>query len=364
MPRILDALPALYGNLFPSFFRREVPVEAKATCSSCAMCESSCRNAAAPVDGISRMFRPDTKCCTFHPRLPNYLIGALLSDTDEALAEGQRRVRDKIANRAGVTPQWMRAPAKFDLLYKSTRRAFGRAASLRCPYYDPGPGSCTIWRYREAVCSTFFCKYVSGADGHKLWMSIKTFLSLAEIQLSRYAVFRLYPEYIHDNRDRADAAERPLTLEELEDEGPPEEQYAAMWRGWAGMEPEFYQACFEEVRALGEADLERLLGFDGTMEVAILERLYHAAVEPSLPKRLKLNPDATVNWLPDGTVALGAYSQYDAIGLPGEAYALIAEFTGTEPVDAVRQRLRRQKQSDLADDVLLVLHQHRVLVEP
>lgn len=364
MPRIIDTLPALYGNLLPSFFHREIPVEAKATCASCAMCESSCSNAPGAVDGVSRLFRPDTKCCTFHPRLPNYLVGALLADPDEAIAEGRRRMRERVESRVAITPQWIRAPAKFDLLYKSSRRVFGRAASLRCPYYDPGPGSCTIWRYREAVCSTFFCKYVSGADGHKLWMSIKTYLSLAEIQLSRYAVFRLYPEYIHHMRDRGDATDRPLTLEELEEQAPPEDEHAATWGSWAGLEAEFYMACFEEVRALGAADLERLLGFDGTLEHAILERLYQAAVEPALPQWLKLNPDATVKWLADGSVALGAYSQYDAIGLPGEAYALLAEFTGADPVDAVRARLRTRKQADLADDVLLVLHQHRVLIEP
>ncbi|XXY49127.1 hypothetical protein WME91_54880 [Sorangium sp. So ce269] len=362
MPRILDSLPALYRGLLPAFFEREIPTETKATCASCAMCETSCQSAVAPVDGRSRLFRPDTKCCTFYPRLPNYLVGALLSDDDPSMAEGRRRVEAKLAARIGATPQWLKPPAKFDLLYTSSRRAFGRSATLRCPYYDVGPGSCTIWRYREAVCSTFFCKYVAGADGRKLWMSIKTFLSLVEIQLSRHALFRLHPEYIHHNRSRGEAESSPLTVDQLDEEAPPEAEYRAMWREWTGREAEYYRACFDEVRELSAADLERFLGLDGTLEEAILDRLYGAAVSPELPEVLRFNPDATVQWLPDGSVALGAYSEYDAIGLPGEAYALLVEFTGQEPVSGVRRRLREQKQADLDEEVLLVLHRHRVLV--
>jgi hypothetical protein len=38
------------------------------------------------------------------------------------------------------------------------------------------------------------------------------------------------------------------------------------------------------------------------------------------------------------------------------------EFTGEEPVSGVRRKLREQKHADLDDEVLLVLHRHRVLV--
>ncbi|WP_437682314.1 hypothetical protein [Sorangium sp. So ce131] len=166
--------------------------------------------------------------------------------------------------------------------------------ALRCPYYDVGPGSCTLWAYREAVCSTFFCKYVAGADGRKLWMSIKTLLSLVEIQLSRYALFKLHPEYIHHHRSRGETESGPLTADQLDEEAPPEAEYRAMWRGWTGREAELYRACFADVRGLSAADVERLLGLDGTLEQVILDRLYAAAVSPELPEVLRFNPDATV----------------------------------------------------------------------
>ena len=37
-------------------------------------------------------FEPSTKCCTFLPELPNFLVGAMLADTDPAAAEGRASV--------------------------------------------------------------------------------------------------------------------------------------------------------------------------------------------------------------------------------------------------------------------------------
>lgn len=363
MPQILDSLPELYRTLFPSFFQGPVPVETKATCASCAMCEASNTNPIEPVDGVSRFFRPDTKCCTYHPRLPNYLVGAILSDGDAAMAEGRRRIQDKIARRVAVNPQWIKAPTRYTLLYSNARQAFGRTQALRCPYYEEQGGLCTIWRYREAVCSTYYCKYVAGADGRKFWMTLKTWLTLAEIQLSRYALLQHLPDYVLNGRDKADASGGPLTVEDLDDQPLPEKDYADLWRTWAGREADFYKACYESVRALTSAEFENLLGLDGLVEQSILKRLHEAAVSPRLPKVLKLNPSATVQWLPDGSVALASYSEFDAVALPGAAYGLLVEFTGKEPVEAVRQRLRDEKQADLHEDILIELYRHRILID-
>jgi len=361
MTRIRDSLPVLYRDLLPPLFEEEIPAETKATCSSCSMCASSCRSAVESVDGNSRLFRPDTKCCTYHPRLPNYLVGALLSDEDALLAEGRRRIEEKIQSRVGVSPQWLKPPAKYNLLYDNARRAFGRAESLLCPYFDKEQGMCTVWPYREAVCSTFYCKYVAGADGRGFWMSLKTYLALVEIQLSRYAIFRLCPDYIVAGLDREGSA-AALGPRDLDEEAPSEKDYKALWRAWSGREVEFYKTCFALVRSLPKPEFERFLGLDGTLALEVLEHRHRALVSPRLPDVLAFNPDATVKWLPDGSVALGAYSEFDAIALPGAAYGLLVEFTGKEPVAAVRARLRKEKQADLFEDVLFTLYRHRVLI--
>jgi len=362
MPRMLEGLPALYKPLLPSLFEREIPAETKATCASCAMCESTCRNGVEAVDGQRRFFRPDTKCCTYYPKLPNYLVGALLADADPAIEEGRARVLEKIKRRVGVGPQWLRPPAKYKILYDNAQRAFGRSESLLCPYFEKSSGSCSIWPYREAVCSTYFCKYVAGADGRKLWMSIKTFLSLAEIQLSRYALLKLHPDYIAAGFER-DGAEGRLTADELDETPLPEREHQKLWGSWAGRETELYKASYELVRGLDAAQFERILGLDGTIASFTLGRLQEAAVTQELPEVLRLNPDATLKWLPDGSIALASYSEHDAVALPREAYELLTVFTGAEPVKAVRARLRKEKMADLDDDVLLVLYRHRILTD-
>lgn len=364
MPALVDTLPGLYRELLPALFQRAAPEETKATCADCAMCQTSAVSAVDAVDGVSRLFRPDTKCCTYHPRLPNFLLGALLADGRPGLAEGQRRVRERLAARVGVGPQWLSAPAKYSLLYASGRQVFGRAATLRCPYFAQDTGACTIWAYREAVCSTWFCKYEAGADGRRFWMSLKGYLALTEIQLSRWALLQIYPDYVLEGRDRPAPAGTPLTVEDLDEQPLPAAAYAAQWGPWAGREQALYRACAEVVQGLKPADLERILGLDGEVERHNVERLLDAAVSDTLPTTLRFNPAATVKWLPDGSVAMGAYSDLDAVALPGVAYELLTAFTGREPVEAVRARLRSERQADLDPGVLLQLYRHRILVDP
>ena len=362
MPELLDGQPELYRSFFPAFFRTTVPAETKATCADCAMCEGSTQNVVAPVDGVRRLFRPDTKCCTYHPRLPNFLVGALLADPRPELAAGRARVEAKLAHGAGVTPQWLRPPARYDLVYKSAQDAFGRAAALRCPYYEGEQGACTIWPYREAVCSTFFCKYVAGADGRALWMSVKRYLSLAEAQLSRYALFKVAPALILANGDQLPAATTPLGPEEVDDRPPPPKAYRELWGEWAGREAELYRRCATEVAALTPDAFERLMGLDSDIHLAVLARLHAGATAPALPERPRLNPSLTVRWLADGSVALGFHSEYDALALPREAYLLLTEFRGAETLAAVRQRLRDEHATDFADEMLVELHHHRILI--
>jgi Fe-S-cluster containining protein len=350
----------MYRALLPEPFTREVPVEEKATCASCAMCPESASNVVESFDGANNLFRPDTKCCTYHPKLPNYLVGALLSDESPALAEGRRRMLGRIESKVAIDPQWVKPPARYALLYRNAHDAFGRASALRCPFFHEG--GCSIWPYREAVCSTFFCKHVSGLDGRKLWMSAKTYLSLIEIQLTRYVLMELLPDYLARGRDKPEPEGR-LGAGELDEAPPSPEVHRARWGEWAGREVELYRRSFEIVRALSAADVERILGLDGTVELLRLERLHARATRPGVPARAKFNPRATVKWLPDGSVGLGAYSEYEAIALPGPAYGLLVQFTGREPTETVRARLREKEQADLADELLISLYQQRILVD-
>jgi hypothetical protein len=292
-------------------------------------------------------------------------VGATLSDTRLDLAEGRRRVRAKLSQRIGATPLWLEPPAKYSFLYERAHHdSFGRTPSLLCPYYVSESGACSIWPFREAVCSTFFCKYVEGADGRAFWMSLKTFVTVMEIQLSRYLVHRIMPAFIESGHDRKEVGTgEKLSVEDLEERGPSDKWYATMWGEWSGREEAFYKGCFEIAQTLGQEDVKQVLGFDGVAGLARLERLFATMNATDLPDVLTFNASATVKWLPDDTVAFGSYSEFDAVALPAEAHALLVAFDGTQPVATVRERLRRERGADLDDEVLRVLWRHRVLVE-
>ncbi len=363
MPRLHDALPDLYRRLLGSPLDLEVPAEHKATCASCAMLPGAA-GAVPPVDGRSRFFRPDTKCCTFHPRLPNYLVGAILEDGSAAGAEGRHRLEARVASRVGVAPEWLHPPRTFTVLYDGARGAFGRARGLRCPFYAEDSGGCTIWAHREAVCSTWFCKYAVGEDGRRLWTAVKELVSLVEIQLARAALLELAPALLDREPGARASAPAPLGPEDIDGDPPPPAVHAAAWGDWAGREAELYRACHRFVSGLTAADVEALLGLDGRIARRAVERAAAAVASESLPAVLRLNPDATVSWLPDGQVALGAYSELEAVALPGAAYPLLVRFTGQRTVAEVRAQLREELHADLSDEVLLELYRQRVLSPP
>ncbi len=364
MPRLLDALPALYGSLLGAPLTADAPAEHKATCASCAMLEAHCPGALPPVDGRSRFFRPDTKCCTFHPRLPNYLVGGVLDDASPGAAEGRRRMEARLASGVGVTPEWLQPPRAVTLLYENAHGAFGKARALRCPFYEEGAGGCTIWAHRDAVCSTYYCKYVAGEDGRRLWTAVKELVSLVEIQLARAALLELAPDLLDRVPGTRAGSTGPLTAEDVDGAGPSSAARAAAWGAWCGREAELYSACHRWVRGLSAAEVEAMLGLDGRIARRAVERALAAATSPALPPVLRLDPGATVSWLPDGSVALAGYSPLEALVLPGQAYPLLTRFTGAQPVAEVRARLRAELQADLSDEVLLELYRHRVLAPP
>src|SRR5262249_47245017 len=125
-----QTLPRIYEHLLPPFFDTPAPPEPKATCSACAMCPPS-----NPLPGVT-YFRPDAKCCTYQPTLPNSLVGAILADDDPGMAEGRQRVRVQIASRVGVTSRWLAPSRKRAILLRASRESsFGRSTLLRCPYF-------------------------------------------------------------------------------------------------------------------------------------------------------------------------------------------------------------------------------------
>jgi hypothetical protein len=351
-PSLRGTLPEIYSALLPELFDREAIEETRATCNDCAMCDKSGADAAAVSS-----FLPDAKCCTYHPTLPNYLVGALLADPSSALEEGRRRVRARIASRIGVTPQWLDAPRKERVLFNASRlTSFGRNHELLCPYFARESGNCTIWKHREAVCATFFCKYDAGAVGYAFWIALRHWLAHVERVLASWAVKSIAPE-----ATEPEVSPGTMTLHDLQGRPPPDAEYRSMWGGFAGREEELYIACAERVRALPREEAAAMMDAGAGRELReTLASRYESLIAPKLADRLVLNPERRVLPLVNA-VGVTTYSRYDSLVLAQRLYDALAHLVPDEPP---LDTLRRELGDDASEDLLLQLQLHEVVVSP
>jgi hypothetical protein len=160
-----EALPGLYAKWITELLGGTLPRESRAMCDDCAMRPRAGRQAGPQ----STFFDPIVKCCTYVSTLYNFLVGSILANIDTAAQSGRATVQKRIGEAVGVTPLGLAPPPVHSLLYRSSADAFGRRRALRCPHYIEECGRCGIWRNRNAICSTWFCKHVRGEVGYAFW---------------------------------------------------------------------------------------------------------------------------------------------------------------------------------------------------
>lgn len=251
MPPLRTTLPPTHAHLLPPLFDRSLPEESLATCDRCVMARADIP----PEHTPEGLYRPDVKCCGFHPNLPNFLVGAILADETPALQEGKARIQAKVASRLGVSPVWLSAPRKYTLLFLASRKtSFGRSLLMRCPYYDGERNLCSIWRHRDAVCTSFYCKHVRGPAGERAWRALEAVLRIAERRLAEHAAKALGVTLLE-----TPTALDSLTLEELEDRPPEAHAYADLWQGYVGKEEAYYIACKDIVESLDADSAKHIL---------------------------------------------------------------------------------------------------------
>jgi Fe-S-cluster containining protein len=353
MPSLRSMISELHRELLPALFDRDVPDETRATCGSCAMAPPG-----PPREVPEGSFRADVKCCSYHPSLPNFLVGAVLADEAPAMEEGRARVRARIASRIGVGPVWLAAPRKYTLLFLASRgSSFGRSLVLRCPYFSPEGSNCSIWRHRESVCTTYFCKHVAGADGEAFWRATEGYLRKVERRLAEHAARVVGPDL-----SAPALAPDALTLEELEDRAPDPTFHASVWREWAGREEAFYRACRDVVASLDRASFSRVVSDTETdASLAAAEEALSRALSPVLPDRLALRPGISAA-VSEETVLVSTYSSNQPAVLDAALFRALEAFRGGSSVREVNERLSRDEGAEIPYAVLLELYRLRVLV--
>lgn len=354
-------LSPVYGDLLPGVFDRAAVVETRATCNDCAMCDKG----TGPVDSLVEMdfFRPDLKCCTFQPHLPNYLAGAVFADPDPALEEGRRRLRAAIADRYGATPRWLGPSRRMAALQEASRKSghFGKSDFFVCPYLDRARGLCTVWTHRDAVCSTYFCKYTRGRRGTAFWRAVKNYLGYVEGMLSSYVVFRVAPEMKPMEIGRAE-----LTLDDLEGRPPNEKDWRLWWGKWVGREEQFYVAAYAYVKNMKKAEFDSVRSrFPEERErLHALVKTYEELSSDALPTHLVVNPKVIRKVPTDTAVIFTSYNPYDSFAVDKDLFEVLEMFDAKETVTENLARLERDHEIGLAPELVAELYTHGVLAPP
>jgi hypothetical protein len=341
-------MPVLFDRWLGALLPGGVPEEGRATCRTCPM-----------VEGDEPFFDRRTKCCTYTPDLPSYAVGGILADTTAETRWAREVIAARIAARAGVTPLGIRRPARdqkaYDRLVGDGGQGFGRAPELRCSYYLAVEGGlCGIWRHREAICATWFCKYERGLAGKAFWRATQGLMRIVEQSLTAFVLEELAPG------GRA----RELTIFlELAGGGRPElledchpEVHAALWGRWAGRERAYYLEAARLVEALSWDDVLRLGGPQLAVVAAAVRELGARLRSPDLPARVRAarDPRPTAGRRPDLLRVTPSALAYDPLELPAKVVALVPRFDGRDPA-AVLAELRGEGHDLTVEGVRLLL---------
>jgi hypothetical protein len=348
------SLPPLFGRWVADALPGPLPPERVATCDHCVMLPP------AGAAASEQYFDPAVKCCTFTPKLPSFLVGSILADTDPALAPGRERIRERIERRVAVTPLGVYPPKQFTLLYKPGTGSFGRSLALRCPYYAEASGGCTIWRHRNSVCSTWFCKHERGQTSARFWNALSLLLGAAELTLLRHCLLeldigadalRLLFPHPHETEETS-------ALDDL-DGRVDEARYRALWGRWLGREEELYVAAASLVAPLAWRDVVRIGGTEVEIRARIAEDAFARLAAEGVPERLHV---ASLRLTQMGREAAQAvtYNRFDPIELPHELLAVLPLFDGS-PTPEVLAKIEAEHGLVLEEDLVRKLVDFGVL---
>lgn len=239
-------LPSFYSQILPSEVLGLPIAELKATCNACIEVPK---------------YEEKLKCCTFHPFLPNYLVGQILLDQKKNPSFVSEVMKHKISTREYVLPLGMVAPVSYQVDFnKNKAEEFGKRSDWLCPYYDKIQDRCGIWRNRGSVCTSFYCKSSKGIKGKRFWNEALDYLSYVEMALAEEALVNLdfSPRQISDllgyiNRHQGTKLELKSDSLELK-------KVKALWNGYFEDQEGFFIKTLEIVKSLSKSQMTELMG--------------------------------------------------------------------------------------------------------
>ena len=349
-------------HVFPGIWRYMLPREfglwkfPEETRSSCMNCPKSA------VDG----FRPDYRCCTYLPRIPNFLLGLSLGTP-----QGREAVT-RIVDQGLATPEGMNGTPQqwYDYLDDLEQEKFGSSDKVLCPMLDQSNGYCRVHAFRNAVCSTFFCLKDHGDRSENFWDAVQTLGSQVEMALTHWVMGEL--DFAPDDYvKRVDALAAKLDQVSQRDGGWSVAARKKMWGTYFGRELEFYQRCADLVSQHREI-LWEIAGQSEIYESKEFDRAMIAAVPAELTDQLDPEDlEESGETMPPKDLWKALRKRYDSLWkLPNKTYKLSKKYRIFANIEetAIERRyrgfphyVRLKKDKDLESHQFLTEAQHELL---
>jgi hypothetical protein len=327
-------------------------------------------------------FNPETKCCTYFPYLPNFLVGNIFRDEDPAMAEGRAAfIKVYEEGSAVITPLGVDPPLSYQQKYSPMNPGFGEHLEMRCPYYlEQKGGMCGIWKYRNSKCATWFCRYVKGQTGFEFWQSVDELLSTIQKGLSRWCMRQLDAGTAELQQAFAepDITEPTVTnlttafqrqiftsvsalLNKMQDKNALYGWQQQTWGKWLGREVEYFKECSKLIDPLHWQDVLNIVrGKTGNLAEGT-QQTFRKLRNRELPEVLRLNSYRRVD-LDDQRSRVWSYNRNHPLDLPRKVADSLCHFDGRSK-DEVLQTIHLKEGFELDLDLLQKLFDHRILVE-
>jgi len=220
-----QTFPGIWREMMPAaLMQLRFPEEREANCGRC---PKSCYDD----------WRPDYRCCTYHPRISNFLLGLACQTV-----EGDRAV-DDLLQRGMLLPEGMHSSPRqwLDFVADEHENKFGQSQRVLCPMLDPSSGFCRVHVFRNSVCSTYFCTKDQGQAGEIFWGQIQTLGTQLEMRLAQWAL----REIGFDVQASLQALDElaPIMSQVSSDQGWTPEALKRIWGSYWGREKELLHAC-------------------------------------------------------------------------------------------------------------------------
>jgi len=343
-------LPVLYDRWAKECLGVRVPEEQRATCGSCPLVLGR------PFGSEDIRFDESTKCCTYLPELPNYLVGLALAGGGvgpETASMGSR-----LSLGSGVTPLGVGMTPLYALIYKRAvgvpPGAFGRSPSLRCPHYVQTSGRCDIWQARNAVCATWHCRYNAGKNGATFWAGVRSLFRIVEEEMAIFVALRLgiASRVIGALMEAGEHSPEEVLSKALV-EGSTGRTNADMWGEWVGKEEEYFLAGGRIVADMPWEEVRRACGARlAVQESKMRELVAMDARSGSVVVRLGF---VRIHGTLNGLTRVSSYSQTDTVDIPSNIMGALLTLTWPQSLNGLAAKgITLEVATSLLDQGILV----------